>query len=555
AIPKPSGIRAGHLQLQSLYSIGNATMPLPFRASGLAAATVLNDVCLVSSGSVVVDGGIGAGGLISQVGDAAISVTSTIKAAGTIGIETLPNFYSNSCVVVDAGGSVISTGNRIAILGGDGVSLMAGSLVASLGNYDRSRVLLASLASELFLGERYDVDVIGSMTADRIRIESQSGNRNRYLNLSHIKGVSQNPVIDVLGVSSNNTLTIDDSAYTRSRRFVIDDNRVATPEHLVNFSLIDSVIMTLGSGDDIVDIGRHTGLSQLAINSNAGNDSIRTVISATEPLSQIIDGGTGFDRLVVDADHQPVWMQPNQVASLVGRVQFFNQEKIAVSGTSVSNALPIADRFVFEVVSDGTRLTNRDYVNMLYQQILNRNATTNELSIGTRQLDRHAISREAFARRLLSSTESLRLQINAWFVTYLNRQASSSELNRNLAALRRGQSPQALVSQILAGQEFYNRTQRLMNSGTATDRFLTGIYRMAIDPTAAPDAALMQFLRQTLQKQGRQGVAYQVLRSVPNDKNQTQAISIKVNQQQASGGISVGKSGPNGLTARLLSRK
>ncbi|MFM7317609.1 MAG: hypothetical protein ACKO5E_11730, partial [bacterium] len=148
AIARPSRIRAGHLQLQSLYSIGSATMPLPFRASGVAAATAVNDVCLVSSGSVVVDGGIAAGGLICLVGDAAISVTSTIKAAGTIGIETLPNFYSNSCVVVDAGGSVISTGNRIAILGGDGVSLMAGSLVASLGNHDRSRVLLASLASE-----------------------------------------------------------------------------------------------------------------------------------------------------------------------------------------------------------------------------------------------------------------------------------------------------------------------------------------------------------------------------------------------------------------------
>ena len=555
AVSLPSGVTASHLQLESLYSIGAKNKPLAFQASGLAASAVIKDVCLVSTGSVVVDGGIMAGGLIDLIGDADISVTSSMKGAGPISIESLPNFYTGSRVIVEAGASIVSTGDIISILGGDGVSLMKDSMVASLGKKEKSQVLLASFASDLLLTEKFDVNVNGSMRSDKIRIDSQSANRNPFLNLSDIKGVSQNPVIDVLGGSGNNTLTIDDSAYTHGRRFVVDYSRIATPEHLVNYSLIDSVIMSLGSGDDIVDIGRKTGLTKIAINCGAGNDSIRTVISATEPLSQIIDGGAGFDQTLVDADSQPVWIQKDQVAALTGQVQFYNQDKIAVAGSSVTNALPIADRFVFEIVSDGRPLTNQKYVRMAYQQILNRNATSQELDMGTRQLDRHAITREQFARRLLNSSESLRLQINSWYVTYLNRQATSSELTRNLAALRRGNSSQVLVSQILAGQEFYNRTQQIVATGSSTDRFLTGIYRLVIAPTATPDAALMQFLRQTLQKQGRLGVANQVISSSPNENNQTQAIFIKVNQNLATGGISVGKIGPNGLTARLLSRK
>jgi hypothetical protein len=65
----------------------------------------------------------------------------------------------------------------------------------------------------------------------------------------------------------------------------------------------------------------------------------------------------------------------------------------------------------------------------------------------------------------------------------------------------------------------------------------------------------MEFLQQTLQKQGRFSVANQVLRSNPMNQNQTLAISVKVNQKPSTGTMTVGKIGPNGLTARLLSRK
>ena len=177
------------------------------------------------------------------------------------------------------------------------------------------------------------------------------------------------------------------------------------------------------------------------------------------------------------------------------------------------------------------------------------------MAMGVRQLERKAVGRYQFARRLLAGTESLQLQVNAWYMTYLNRPASPQELSQSVAAMRRGLSAQALISRILAGPEFYGRTQQLVLSGSASDRYLTGLYRLAIDPASSPSPALMQLLRQTLQKQGRLAVSNQVLGSTAMDQNQTEAITIKTSQRPASGGVSVGKVGPNGLTARLLGRK
>lgn len=191
---------------------------------------------------------------------------------------------------------------------------------------------------------------------------------------------------------------------------------------------------------------------------------------------------------------------------------------------------------------------------MIYQQVLNRDATPTELAQGTRQLDRRILSREQFARRVLNSVESLNLQVNAWYMAYLDRQSSPQELARSVSALRRGQPAHAVLGRLLAGQEFYDRTQQIAATGSAADRYITGLYNLAISPASSPDAGLMLFLQKTLQKQGRLAVANQVLKSAPMAVNLAQAISLKVNHQPADSTLRTGLTGPNGLTARLLSR-
>jgi hypothetical protein len=554
-VTSPSGVAADHLQIQSLVNIGTSDKPLDIRASGLAVSTVIGDIRLNQTGNLVVDGAIRAGGLIDLNGDSGISVSSGVLASGPISISTLPSFSDNSRIIVTAGGSIVSRRNPVALVGGDGVSLLAGSSLASLGSGERTHILLKSLAGELLASEQYDVSVNGAVWADQIRIESKGGNHNHYLNLAGVTGLSGTPVVDVVGSASNNTLTVDDSGYTGGRSFTINNNQILFPIHLINYSAIDSVIMTLGSGPDLVQIGRHTGLRLLDLNTGPGDDLVQTLLAADKPMVQNIDGGAGNTRLSVDSDKQAVWMKKEQVAALAGQVGFRNQGQVVVSQTPVTNALPVADRFVFSTIADGVRLSNQEYVAMVYQQVLNRNATANELVMGVRQLDRKALDRYQFARSLLASTESLQLQVNAWYVSYLNRQASQLELASAVAAMRRGQSAQSMISRLLTGQEFYSRTQQLVQTGSASDRYLTGLYRLVIQPVSGPSPALMQLLRQTLQKHGRLVVANQVLGSTAMDQNQTQAISVKTSHRPATSGISVGKLGPNGLTARILSRK
>jgi hypothetical protein len=350
-------------------------------------------------------------------------------------------------------------------------------------------------------------------------------------------------------------LTVDDSANNLGRIISIQNSNITTPDHHLLLNAIDSLLISFGSGSDEVEIGTLTGLRHLAINTGAGDDLIRTVLPANETITQNFDGGSGFDSVLINSDNQPVWMKQQQVTTLTSQVQFQNMNQIAVAGTSAANALPMADRFVLSDIRTDQPLSNSQYVNLVYQKVLNRNATGAEIAMGTRLLDRNVINRDQFARRILSSTESLRIQVNAWYQTYLNRQATAQEVTRQVAALRRGQSAQTLISRLLAGPEFYQRTQLTIQSGSASDRYLIGLYRFAIDPSSNPDTGQMQFLRQTLRRQGRQAVAIQMINSEANAVNQTEVISIKINQMPASPGMSVRRIGPNGLTARLLSRK
>ncbi|MFM7130417.1 MAG: DUF4214 domain-containing protein, partial [bacterium] len=333
-----------------------------------------------------------------------------------------------------------------------------------------------------------------------------------------------------------------------------DNSNITTPQHLLSLSAIDQVLMTLGSGRDNVVINKSNNLRMITINTGPGDDKVQTVLSAASTSTQQFIGGGGADKLLISADNQQTWSQPGQVSTMSGSVQFAGIENVVVNDTPVMNGLPVAYQFVSSAGSSLGDLKNVSFVNMVYQQVLNRDATPDELARGTRQLDRRVLTRDQFALRVLNSTESLSLQVNAWYSAYLNRQATSQELGRTVAALRRGQSAQSLLGRLLTGQEFYNRTQQIVTIGSAADRYLTGLYGLVIAPTTSPDAALLQFLRQTLQKQGRLAAASQVLASSPMSVNQAQAISLKVNHQPADASLRTGKAGPNGLTARLLSR-
>jgi hypothetical protein len=555
ALNKPEHVVASSLSLQGLFSIGKAGLPLEIQAAGLTAMATVGEIRLNQSGQLVVDGPVSAGKSIGITGDSAINILSDIQSAGPISISTLPGMTGESRIFVGSGGSVVSKNERVSLVGGDGLSLLAGSLVASLGLEGKTEVLLASLAGEVFSSEKYVVSVDGAVTADEILVQSRSGNHNHYLNLDEIRGQTKKTHIYVDGISGNNTLTIDDLNYSENRRISIDDGKIETPAQLIQMNAIDNAIMSLGSVHDFIEIGQKTGLKSISIDMGPGDDQISTVLSTAENLSQRFDGGSGRNRIKIDAERQATWSQPTAISAISSQVTFQNFNNVTVGNSTAMSALPVADQYVDRVVPSNEKLSNSEYVMMVYRQVLNRNATAVELSRGTRQLENRIVGREQFASRILISTESLNLQVQAWFTTYFNRQPTSRELSRNVAALRNGQPAASLITRLLMSQEFYNRTQQFVASGSPADRYITGIYKLVINPAGMPDAALMQFLRQQLQRQGRAGVAANVVNSMPSTRNQTQSVYLKVNHQPADRSQMDIRINPIRLSARLLSRK
>jgi hypothetical protein len=173
-------------------------------------------------------------------------------------------------------------------------------------------------------------------------------------------------------------------------------------------------------------------------------------------------------------------------------------------------------------------------------------------------LDRNTITRLQLANKLTNSDEARLLRINAWFLNYFGRPATRQESTQSLRRIHSGQSEIRVLAGLLSSQEFFQRTQSLISTGFSRDRFITGLYKLAIDPSGAPSPALHRFLNQTWQKKGRMAVILNVLQSAPVARNQVEGMSILINQTPAQPQdvqVKLGQTRPSGVQALLLSRR
>jgi hypothetical protein len=219
--------------------------------------------------------------------------------------------------------------------------------------------------------------------------------------------------------------------------------------------------------------------------------------------------------------------------------------------------MPVATSPALQQIPTGLGSNSR-YIESTYQQILNRLATPRELSRWSSMLDRNTISRLQLANKLTNSDEARLLRINAWFLNYFGRPATKQESTQSLRRIHSGQSETRVLAGLLANQEFFQRTQSLISTGFSRDRFITGLYKLAIDPSGRPSPSLHRFLNQTWQTKGRTAVILNVLQSAPVARNQAEGLSILINQSPAQPQdvqVRLGQTRPSGIQALLLSRR
>jgi hypothetical protein len=286
-------------------------------------------------------------------------------------------------------------------------------------------------------------------------------------------------------------------------------------------------------------------------------DTIETTLSKSTVAHQSFDGGTGVDSIKINGSGQNTWASVGLVQSWERTIQHSSIESISLKSAPTLNAMPVATSPALQQIPTGLGSNSR-YIESTYQQVLNRLATPKELNRWSSMLDRNTITRLQLANKLTNSDEARLLRINAWFLNYFGRPATTQESTQSLRRIHSGQSETRVLAGLLANQEFFNRTQSLISTGFSRDRFITGLYKLAIDPSGAPSPALHRFLNQTWQTKGRMAVILNVLQSAPVARNQVEGLSILINQSPAQPQdvqVRLGQTRPSGVQALLLSRR
>ena len=552
-----TGIKANHLQLDSLYGLGTANQPLTTQVNELSAINQFGDIVLNNTGPLAIgDGSAGnaiqAGRSVNITSDSAITINSSVSAAEDIQIRGISGYLGGSRINVNPGVSIASETGGVRLFGGDGVSIASGATVRSNSVVELYSNPIAGVNST-----SPSLESRGQIVADNIRFNSSDIGTNLYLALAGVRGVSTSPTVEFNAGSRFDTLTIDNLVDKTGLAVNIANGVIQAPNHKLILNAIDSVILELGDGSDQVKIGDNMPLNQLQVFTNGGADTIETTLSKSTVLHQSFNGGTGLDSIKIDGSGQNTWASSGLVQSWERTIQHSSTESISLSSAMTVNAMPVATSPALQQIPTGLGSNSR-YIESTYQQILNRLATPRELSRWSSMLDRNTITRLQLANKLTNSDEARLLRINAWFLNYFGRPATKQESTQSLRRIHSGQSETRVLAGFLANQEFFNRTQSLIATGFSRDRFITGLYKLAIDPSGTPSPALHRFLNQTWQTKGRTAVILNVLQSAPVARNQAEGLSILINQAPAQPQdvqVRLGQSRPSGVQALLLSRR
>jgi len=557
-----AGILADQLQLMALKQLGSTVNPLVTRVNSITACNTLGNIVLNNSGLLKIgDGsannGLKSSGAVQVSSDLGIHVNSSVLAAGDIQLRTTGNYLAGSSIQVNTGAVIESKLGGIHLFGGEGVILAAGATLQSLALAGQSVVEFNS--NPVAGGDTISpaIESHGRIIADTIRFNSSNFSTALYLALDGIHGHSNTPTVEFNAGSQFDTLTLDNQHDNTAQAITIADGIIQSASQKLVLNAIDSVILELGQGNDQVKIGTNLPLDQFQIFTNGGDDSVETTLAPSTAIHQLIDTGTGSDNLRIDAAGQNAWASTGLLQSWDHTIQHNATETITLKSATTLNAVP-ALNFVKNPATGSIDASNRQYIDAAFHQVLNRSATASELDRWAGILDRRVITRLQLATKLTNSDEARLLRVNAWYLNYFGRPATQVESKQALRRMHSGQSETRILSGILSSSEFFGRTQSLASTGFSRDRFITSLYKLAIDPSGTPTPALQHFLNRLYQTRGRTAVVMNILQSSPATQNQAEALSILINQAPATRSVQpirLGQNHPKGLQAILLSRK
>jgi sarcosine oxidase gamma subunit len=401
--------------------------------------------------------------------DAVFATTTTAASTGTYSFANLgPGRYFVQEVV--PAGTVRTAGPAFYT-----IVASSGSNVAAqdFGNNNKSIVINGSSGADTLVlnatnsnSGSYSLNGSPAITFATITSFSFNGQGNNDTMTVNTVGGQFAPASGLLffGDGGSDVLIISDAGsssghtYTINAAGIIRDGTTA-----VTFNSVESVSCTGGNASDTFNV---SPASSTTFNINGGPQT-----------------GAG-DVLTLDAAHAALFtslgkftVNGGQPVTFTG-IERFNLNNAA--GISTFYGPDTADRDQLAGLSD-----DRRFVRVLFLNALGRAGTLNELDAWVNVLKSNPNGASLVAAGIEGSAEGRHHLVRTWYQTYLGRQAQNNEEQPWVNLLLAGQSEEATLSSILGSQEFLNRAQTLVGTGTTNERFVQALYLLLLNRTAS----------------------------------------------------------------------
>jgi hypothetical protein len=317
------------------------------------------------------------------------------------------------------------------------------------------------------------------------------------------------------GGAGTNTITGDNNGDS----FTISGANAGSIASLLSAGFSNIQNLVGGTGSDSFAVTGSGSLSG-SINGGAGNDTLTINLPSARPLVPSFvrfDGSSGSNTVIVDAAsaglNGVVLTQPGQISGDGEVVSYTN-----VSITNLNNTLAVNTIAGPNTADRGTAFaslnSNERFVQALYLVELGRAGSKAELDGWVNGvLNAPGGSQQAVATAIAGSLEAEDHLVRSWYIAFLGRQASGGEDLGWAGMLQSGQSEEQVLGQILGDvrQEFYNRAQTLVASGTPDERFVTALYELLLN--RVPVGTELANAVTALDALGRQAYAQSLLQS------------------------------------------
>jgi CSLREA domain-containing protein len=192
----------------------------------------------------------------------------------------------------------------------------------------------------------------------------------------------------------------------------------------------------------------------------------------------------------------------NGTATLAGKPTVAGTFPITITATN-GTAPDAKQAFTLTVLTPQQR-----FVQALYQDDLGRPgdlSNPNDAGYWVNLLTSDALDQAAVAAGVVHSHEAQTRVVTGWYQGYLGRAPLGGEEQYWVFQLAQGQTEEQVLSGILGSDEFFDRAQTLVGSGTPQERFVQGLYQQLLQRTGS--AAEVAYWVNQLPPLGRQGVA------------------------------------------------